>query len=191
MSERTSRGYMVQSVARYIDGTYDDEARRQILGRIDPDVRRMMESVNPVAWYPVQDVAKIFAAIAGHHEATDGNPRQALENVGRSIAEMATTMFLKLVLRILTPALFASKLPQFWSRDNRCGTLRTVEFESGKKRLVATLDDVGDFDFIGAVAPGFLLFALEHLGYKNVRVDYEWTPESARANSFRYELTWD
>jgi len=191
MSERTSRGYMVQSVTDYIGTSYDESERRQILERIDPGIRHMMQNVNPITWYPVEDVAKIFAAIAAHHQATDGKVREALENVGRKIATTATTTFLKLVLRILTPALFASKMPHFWSRDNRCGTLRALEFEAKENRLVAVLEDVGGYDFIGAVTPGFIFFALEHLGNKNVRAAYDWTIENPGPDSLTYVVTWD
>lgn len=191
MSERTSRGYMVQSATSYIDSAYEDDDRRQILERIPPAVRGMMQNVDKVAWYPVQDVAKIFGAIAAHHHSTDGKVRQALENVGRSIAETATTTFLKLVLRILTPALFTAKMPDFWRRDNRCGNLRAISFNAGDKKLVAVLDDVGGYDFIAPVAAGFLIFALEHLGYKDVRVAFDWALDNPGPDTITYELTWD
>lgn len=191
MSERTSRGYMVQSVTTYIESAYDDDDRRQILERIDPTVRGMMQKVDKVAWYPVEDVAKIFGAIAAHHQSTDGKIRPALERVGRSIAETATTTFLKLVLRILTPALFTAKMPDFWRRDNRCGNLRAVRFDATDKKLVAVLDDIGGYDFIAPVAAGFLVFALEHLGYKNVRAAFDWAFDAPGPDSVTYELTWD
>jgi hypothetical protein len=191
MSERTARGYMVQSTVAYIEKSYDEASRKRIYESIDPRVREVMRSATQIAWYPVQDLAVMFRAIAAHHQRTDGKVREALVGVGRSIGETATSTFLKIVLRILTPARFASKMPDFWQRDHRCGSLSAPTCEPENRRIVAVLKDVEGYDCIGPVAAGFVLFAFEHLGLKNVRVSFDWTLEDAGPSEVAYTFTWE
>lgn len=191
MSERTSRGYMVQSTISFIDKTYDPEARAKINAFVPERVRQAFANLNKVGWYPVEDVAELYRAIALYHRETDGNELKALENVGRSIAETATNTFLKLILRVLTPGLFASKMGDFWQRDNRCGTLQCIKYEPGENRMIVTLTGVKGYDFIGPVAPGFILFAFKALGFKDGRVSFPWDPANPGPDAFEYDFRWD
>lgn len=189
--ERTSRGYLFQSAAAHLEKAYDAEARDRILGSLSPRVRDTMRDVKTAGWYPIEDVSEVFGAIARHHQATDGRVREALTDVGRAIAEMATNSFLKLVLRVLTPKMFVSKLPALWERDHRCGRLSGLTFEDDKKRIVVQLEDVKGYDFIGPVAPGFAFFALEDVfGYQGVQVAYDWSMDDPGPANIRYDFTW-
>jgi len=53
--------------------------------------------------------------------------------------------------------------------------------DADKKQLFVSLRDVEQLDSIAPVAPGAVLFALEHLGAKNVRAGSDWSPSTTRA----------
>lgn len=183
---------MIFSTVKYLERTYDDATRAKISERISPRVRGIMENINTVAWYPVADLSEIFGAIARHHEEADGKARDALVDVGRTIGETATTTFLKLIMKLLTPALFKAKLPNFWSRDHRIGTLSASLFDTNQRRLVVTLKDVGGYDFIGPVGAGFLAFALDGVfKYKNPRATFDFSMADPGPKDVGYDVTWD
>lgn len=181
---------MLQSTLAFIEKTYEPSVRERMLADVSPRVRDVLANLNTVAWYPVPDVAELFRVIAEHHQRTDGKLRESLENVGRSICEAATTTFLKLILKILTPSLFASKMSGFWERDHRCGTLKAVDFDPKSARMKVVLSGVKGYDYIGPVAPGFVLQALELLGLHDVRVSYDWTVEDLSPDEIEYLFTW-
>ena len=191
MSERSVRGYMFFGAGKYLDETYDVATRARILEATSPRVRSVMAKVDNVTWYPREDISEMLGAIAAHHRK-DGTEREALERVGRCIGETATNTFLKLIMKILTPSLFMSKLPDFWKRDHRFGALTPSLFDTTQRRVLVSLTDVEGYDYIGPVAEGFIGFALNGVfNYKNVRCKYDWDFNNPGPASIDYEYTWD
>lgn len=183
---------MFFGACKYLDKRYDDATRAGILGALRPHVRDLMGKVDNVTWYPRQDISEVLGAIAAHHHQKDGTEREALEGVGSCIGETATNTFLKLIMRILTPSLFTSKLPDFWRRDHRFGALTPSLFDTTGRRMLVSLTDVEGYDYIGPVAEGFLRFALDGVfKYQNVRCKYDWDIKNPGPASIDYEFTWD
>ena len=75
---------------------------------------------------------------------------------------------MKLLLKVLTPRMFARKFPDFWARDYRGGS---VEVESiDDNRLVIILKGVDDLDHMGAIAAGFIGTTFEAIGVLGLQV---------------------
>lgn len=182
---------MIHSAASFIEKAYEPATRKQIYDRISPRIRELFAFVNKFDWYPVEDAVTIFRAIATHHRESDGNVARALEGVGREIAETASTSSLKLLFRLMTPALFAKKAPDLWARNTRCGELSVTSFDAAGRTMAITLDDVDGYDFIGLVAAGFMLFALEAVGCAKPRASFAFDPDRPAPSSIAYELAWD
>ena len=192
MSERTVRGYMFFGAGKYLEKTYDDATRAAVCERMSPRVRTLMERVDNVTWYPMEDIKEVLGAIAAYHHRTDGKAREALQDVGSCICETATNTFLKLIMKVLTPSLFTAKLPDFWRRDHKFGALAPHLFDAKQRRMTISLIDVERYDYIGPVAEGFIRFALNGVfNYKNVRSKYDWTLDNPGPASIDYEFTWD
>lgn len=188
---RTCRGYMIHSAASFIEKAYEPATRKQIYDRVPPHIRELFAFVNNFDWYPAEDAASIFRAIAKHHREGDGNIVRALEAVGREIAETASTTSLRLLFRLMTPSLFAKKAPELWARNSRFGELTVTSFDGAARKMGITLRGVEGFDFIGLVAAGFVLFALEAVGCKSPRATFDFDLEHPAPSSIPYELTWD
>ena len=189
--ENTCRGYMIASTLAYIDRSYDEATKQKILNALSPAAREVATAVNGVQWYPVANISELFREIANHHVATDGKPEKALEAVGRTIATMAMNSFLRLLMKLMTPGLFARKVPDFWSRDNRTGSLRAELIGDEARQLKLVHEDVGQYDYIGGVAPGFVKAALDAIGCKNIRYTSDWTLEKPAQDVIHYEFRWD
>lgn len=180
---------MIHGAASYIEKAYEPATRKQIYERISPRVRELFAFVNKFDWYPSADAAETFRAIAAHHRDGDGKLDRALEGVGREIAEAASTTSLKLVFRLMTPALFAKKAPDLWER-NSCGDLAVTTFDAGERRMTMKLSDVGGFDYISLVACGFVLFALEEVGCKKPAARFAFDAAEPGPSVVDYEFTW-
>lgn len=187
----TCRGYVFQSAKAYMESAYDESTRKSICDRLSPQTRHILETFDKVAWYPIAHAVDIFSAIARHHMETDKKPEKALVELGRTIAETATNTFLRLLLKFMTVPLFSRKIPDFWVRDNRCGTLTTESLDVDAKRMTFLHAGIRDYDYMGSVAPGFLCYALEAIGCKNVRFESDWRIEQPGPDVVRYQVTWD
>lgn len=191
MSERSVRGYMFFGTGKYLETAYDDATRAVILDAMSPRVRGLMAKVDNVTWYPREDISEVLGTIAAYHHQKDGKEREALEGIGSCICETATNTFLKLIMRILTPSLFQSKLPDFWRRDHKFGALTPSLFDTNQRRMLVSLTDVEGYDYIGPVAQGFMRFALNGVfNYANVRCKYDWDIKNPGPASIDYEFTW-
>jgi hypothetical protein len=187
-----TRGYMIISCATHIRRAYDAENQRLIFARLPDETRTLLDHVNKVEWYPRKHAKGLFTAVARHHMETDGQAREALRGVGRSIAEMATSTFLKLLMKLMTPALFAKKVPDFWSRDHRGGTMSVDASAIDKRKVVVFHREIEGYDYVAGTAPGFLGFALESIGCKNVACDIVgWDIDNPGPAEVRYDIRWD
>jgi hypothetical protein len=187
-----TRGYMLISCATHLQRRYDEAARKAILARLPDDTRNLLDRVNKVEWYPRIHAKSLFTAIAKHHIEGDGKAREALLDVGRSIADMATNTFLRLLMKLMTPALFARKVPDFWARDHRGGTMNVDASQLESRRVAIFHRDIAGYDYVAGTAPGFLGFALTSIGCKNVACDIAgWSLEDPGPAEVRYDLRWD
>ncbi len=83
--------------------------------------------------------------------------------------------FLRLLMKLMTPKLFAQKVSNIWERDHRSGRLDGDSSDIANKHLVFRLTDVGGYDFLGAGLNGFMCAALEACGCKITRQECDWT----------------
>lgn len=191
MSNDTTRGYTLSGTLAHIEQNYDEATRTKMLDGLSPDLRATLRSINDVGWYPVAQAGELFGVLVAHHRETDGKPELALERVGRTLSSRAMNTFLKLLMKLMTPGLFARKLPDFWSRDNRCGTLDAVFPEGEKQRILVTMRGVSEFHYIQGAVPGFVSAALEAMGCKNVKMTSDWTAAQPGADVVKYDARWD
>lgn len=181
---------MIHSAASYIEKAYEPATKKQIYERIPPRIRELFAFVDKFEWYPIDDAIAIFRALAAHHREGDGHVQAALEGVGRQIAETASTTSLKLLFRLMTPSLFAKKAPDLWER-NSCGELAVTKFDAERRRMNLTLKDVDGFDFIGVVAGGFVLYALEAVGCAKPKASFAFDARTPAPAAVDYEMTWE
>ncbi len=190
MTEHVCRGYMIHSTANHIEKAYDPSTRKSIYDRVNPRVRELLATIERVQWYPIDDLAEIFRAIASHHRETDGKQLEALERVGRSIADTATTTSLRLLFRLMTPALFAAKASSLWERNSRGCALSVSSYDPDRRQMKIALTGARGYDHIGSVLPGFVLGALETIGCKDPRVTFDVADESGTRDSYAYDFSW-
>ena len=189
MSERLTRGYAIQQIADYIDRTYDADARARLYEAIPGEVRTMLPDLKPTAWYPWEFNAGMLRGVAsiGSDEAS---VYAELVKCGESIATEATNTFLRFLMKILTPTVFAKKVPDFWRRDNKSGALSSDTSEASEGRIRMSLSDVGGYDHIGAATVGWITFGMKATG-KDVTVEQSgWSLDNPAPERVDYTITW-
>lgn len=155
------KGYAVRDVAQHILDT------PELARAIDPELLAFAgdaaRSKEATAWVPRREMVALLRAIAAT-QPSDDDARLAIVGAGRRVCESATATFLRLLIKVLNPKMFAGKFPELYKRDHQGGSIELREVQS--TTLVLRLNDVAGFDHAGPFMAGWIGFALEALGLR-------------------------
>jgi hypothetical protein len=118
-------------------------------------------------------------------------PAQGYDDIveaGKVIADYAAGTYVRLLIKLMTPKILASKWPDIWRKSHNFGEM-TCRLEHDRL-LRMTLDDVRDYTHVAPCIVGFLTFSLNAMGLADAQVmhlDREASPNSAR---YEFEITW-
>ena len=184
------RGYSLKQTAKYLESKFDPDTKRRVIEGMPASVRTMMTSFEPAEWYPREYSAALFRSIAAAKSDETGS-YQDLVACGEFIASEATNTFLKLLMRIMSPTLFAKKVPEFWKRDQRGGYFEADVSRADDSVIKMKLADVEGYDHIGIVSIGWIQFGMVALGKKGVKVKQTgWSLATPGPREIDYEITW-
>jgi hypothetical protein len=182
------KGYIIQNSGRFILG--DPVISKRVDEAIVEDIHRNEPLLKPTAWYPRRDVVKLWSAIAAT-QPDDASAYDALTRCGTFAGTQATTTFLKLLFKVLTPRMFASKFPDFYARDHQGGGEGVVE-EIGQNRVVLQARDVEGYDHFGPNTVGWAGVGLRAMGLKNLKLTCDpWSLAEPGPKTIRFVATWD
>lgn len=139
-------------------------SRGTILEQLSPEVRAMIGTYKEIEFYPITHWCEVLRGIASLYGNDEAAAERELAKCGEFIAHHATGTFLRLIMKVLTPTLFAKKIPSLWTRDNTKGEFAADLSEVDNGRMVFRLSKAGGLDYIGPVAKGWVNFAMKTMG---------------------------
>jgi hypothetical protein len=185
------RGYSVKQQLNFLQTQYEPGVSERLLSQISGEIREGLTSVKPAEWYPRQYSVAILRAIASHRGTDESAVQDDLIRCGTFIATEASNTFLKILMKMLTPALFAKKIPDFWQRDQKGGHFEVDTSNTKEGQLRLKLCDVEGFDHIGVIGIGWMSFGLKAMGKDDVVVtQHGWSLGSPGPKDISYEVTW-
>jgi hypothetical protein len=174
----------------YIDATYDDATRKRIYDALPPEVRAAMSTYKKVDWYPIEHFSAFLREIA-NVQPNEKAAHDAVADCGSTVSKDAANTFLKLLMRVLTPVLFAKKLEKIWARDHDFGAIVTDISRANDNLIKIRIEDVEGYDFIGPLAVGYFRFAMTAMGKKNLKVEMTgWSLAKPGPRDLSYSITW-
>lgn len=189
MTSQMVRGYAVKQTFAFMDKYFDGPTSSRVLGALAPDVAELKTTIKDGEWYPRHAFMTQLSAIA-HVKNDDKGSYDDLVACGEFIASEAANTFLRLVLKILSPAQFAKKIPQLFERDHRGGGKFEVT-SVGDRHIDLSLLDVKGFDHIGAVSVGWIKFGLHAMGKESVNVALTgWSVKQPGPEQVHYRVQW-
>lgn len=187
-TEFKTRGYAIAAALKYCREGVDPARRQKVLQRISPELIRYIDSLKSAEWYPTTPMTEMFNAVVAACDGNDKLAEQDLIGCGTFAARDASNTFLRLVMRVLTPTLFAKKLPSLYSRDNSKGT---VEVDVTDDRVIAHFKDTMGFDHLAAMSAGWMTFALESMGKQLTSCTItDWAVSKPNVPEFKVEMGW-
>ena len=183
-----SRGYMLTTTLKYLREGLDPRRGEMALSKVSPETIRIIESSKPAEWYPATIQVEMYDGIIFAAQGDAALAEKDLVGVGRFGANEAINSFLKLLMKVLTPTLFAKKLPSLYERDNSKGK---VTVDVSDDRLVCNIDDCRGCAHLAPVSSGWATFALEAMGKKlSKSVIHGWSLENPDSGKVSFELHW-
>jgi len=185
------RGYSVRQQLNFLETQYEPAVSGNLLDTIPADIRSEFKDLKAAEWYPRTYSVSVLRAIASRHGQDERAVYDDLVRCGTFIATEATNTFLKLLMKILTPSLFAKKIPEFWKRDQTSGYIEvdTSAAKSGQMQLM--LRDVAGFDHIGIISIGWMIYGMRAMGKEDVTVSQKgWTLQTPGPQEVVYDLKW-
>ena len=163
MDDRQVRGAFTQLAYKFVETHYEPAVRDKIIASMDPAVVASIPKLSDTGWYPLEHFVSICDAIAKNR--TLDQTEDEVRRLGQSIAEAALGTFLKLILKILTPALFANKYDSFWKRYHNFGGMHcdVTEIESNHIILYYPV-----YPWVHLIGPGWAETTFKAMGKPNV-----------------------
>lgn len=155
------KGYAVRDVAQHILETPD--LSRGVDARVRELASGAARTLDATTWVPRRDMVALLGGIVAVYPDDDA-ARAALVTAGRKVCESATATFLRLLIKVLNPKMFANKFPELFKRDHQGGYIQMREVTD--TALLMQLRDVEGFDHAGPFMAGWIGFALEALGLR-------------------------
>ena len=186
--DNSARSYMLINTANYLKHKLGAAEGQRIIDSLSPATRGIVTAEKPASWSPMESYVELLKIVADQGKGDDSKARDSLIEAGRFVAQEASTTFLRLFLKMLTPNLFAKKVPTVWQRDFSRGR---AEAEISEKRLVFRMLGISEMDHIPCTAPGFISFAMESMGksVKNISV-HNWSLKEPCVDGAYFELEW-
>lgn len=161
MAESQCRGYLLLCGVAYLRKSAGEQRAKQILDGLSPETKQAIATAKDASWCPLKAMSEVHRAVASLGNGDDTSAQQHLIDCGKFTATEASNTFLRLLMKLLTPVLFAKKLPDLWARDCKVGRF-VVDVQD--ERIRNRLHDLTEWDHIGPVAAGYVTFALEAMG---------------------------
>lgn len=164
------KAYNVFSAIEFLEERFPEKAeevKRKFSGRLHADLDR----VGRFDFVPRAHLSEVTTAIAD----LEGDPDarfQLITELGGYIAHGATNTFLRLLMRMMTPQLFASRADAIWKKDNRGGYVEVDTSELASGKLGMTFKEMDGFAYYRAICVGWMDFAFQRMGAKNVRISH-------------------
>ena len=187
MGDVTVRGPCLRGAGAYLR-SIDRELAARIEAKYTPEMLRAVHDSGPKEWFPV-DIWKGALDAIVQEQPDIKTARAAIRGVGRFICEGTVNSFLRLLMRIMTPRLFAEKSGSMIARDFGGfpgGIDYHYEVQEDKKTVFLDVRNAGQHPYLGGTGQGFCEFAFQYMGKKNVLIDEpdcaldDWAPSHAR-----------
>lgn len=176
MSDLSVRGYAITHAGEYLRQQGGDQA----IAALSPALRQTLETAAAASWQPAAQMSEVFHAVAKLGKGDEAKARDHLEKCGEYQGMASSSTFLKLVMKVLTPSIFAKRVPTLWSRDSTVGTMDVELFDD---HIVIKFKNTEPLEHLAPTVIGYHRYVMKHMGINVIRSElHGWSlsqPSSA------------
>lgn len=185
MSDRHVRGFFVLGVEHYATAKLPPSTQTKVKQAQESFAVKLPE-LKKNDWYPLSHVVDQCAAIEA--EATDPDSAyDELKRCGQFIANDAASTFLKLLIKVLTPKLFARQFPEIWKRYHDFGELTADLAEIDNNKVIFYMPG---YTYLAPLASGWIEYVFNAFGKSDVEVTTNNPPGTPVPETVRFDVAW-
>jgi len=163
----------------------DPNAWDTVHASLSQELRSALPGVKAGSWYPVEYFAELLRGLYQLHKNPEEGGR-AIRECGRFIGGDAAGTFLRLLIKILTPAIFASKFPDFWNKYHNFGNSHADLTHIAENRFVLFAEG---YDHVHHIGAGWIDYVFDAFG-KKVSVTTNAKVGDVSVPTVRWEVNW-
>jgi hypothetical protein len=184
MPDLQVRGYAIVHAGKYLR----EAGGQKAIEALSAPLQRVLDVATPVAWTPVSHMAELFHAVAKLGDGDEEKARHHLEKCGEYQGMAATSTFLRLVMKVLTPAMFAKKLPTLWSRDSTVGSYSCDVFDD---HIVCRMHGMESLEHFAPTSVGYVRFTLGAMGKEVLSSTlHGWSLKEPSSSLMWFDMYW-
>jgi hypothetical protein len=185
------RASIILSADRFIGNSFGPATKASLRKAYSPELRSALAQCKQADWTPRAHLVELLTGIVSVHGPTPQSVKK-LNACGRAIFDDATNTFIRLVLKMATPAIFARKFPDFWQRDFRNSGYGKVDAtELDRNHITVSFHDVEGFNYMPPLGIGFVGLAMERVTGKKVTMELrDWSFDNPGPSQTHYEVSW-
>jgi hypothetical protein len=169
MQDKRVRGIYVSSAYDFVKNNYSPARIAEIEAQFSPDLKQALPTLKakPLDWHPLHYATEPLRGIYESHD----DPKVAIETIercGRFIGDEATTTFMRLLLKMLTLPMLASKWQQFWGKYNNFGICTADASHRHENKFYVTATEC--YPYVHGIGTGWIQNVLKALNKQNVKV---------------------
>jgi len=186
MSMQKVKGSVLRSRLAFVEQQFRSEGLKKVLETLDPEDRKALQRIAPVAWFDFEIGRRLDDAIV---RVVGGGRAEVFERLGQASAETNLTTVHAAFFTPGDPHGFLAKAPQIYRMYYQTGSR---EYErTGEREGVLTTHDAETFSKADCLTViGWYKRALEMCGAKNPRI----VEDRCRARGdevCRYRVSWE
>lgn len=188
MSETNGRGFYFNSLVKYVQTHFDQNTQNTIFSQLANEHRPLISGVDRSGLVPMQAFYGILRGIEDQY-SSEKEKLDGIIRCGQFVGEDATSTFLKLLVKVLTPSMFAMKFPQFWARYHDFGELVPDVSDIAKNHVRFHVRGVSGYRYITAMGIGWIGNAFRSMGKKDVVITPD-PPGFLEGSEFTWHTRW-
>jgi hypothetical protein len=191
MTEDEVRGHWLNGALEFAEIHYPADVARRLVDGLPREVKQSAGRTEPAAWCPRAHHVELLRAIASASR-DEGRVFDDLLAYGQFVGKKTVDGALKPFMAIVSPKLFARKLPELWARDHRGESKLESEFtQLDEGRLPIRFTGIRGYDHVGVAALGWIKTAVGSLVGKTPQVRQTgWSLRHTSPSEMVCEVSW-
>jgi hypothetical protein len=184
MPGRNLNGHFLRAAAILIEKEFGGEKREAIRQQLSKEAEQALLTASGKEWYPAERVVEVYDAMRGAWGGEE-EARAGFIRLGKAIGDEAANTFMRLFMKIVTPAMLFKQFPKVWPKYADFG-----KFELGvitSDRFEFTVRDLAPNIYQPLISSGWTIYMLEAMGRKNIQITTE--PESGLLGDGKFDMT--
>jgi hypothetical protein len=151
--------------------------KEELVKHLDEKENEIFRRTLPISWVPLNYANRIFEKAA---QLVFPGDQDGLRKLGRENGKDHMSGIYKIILRVISPKNIADTYCKNWKIYHDTGTPKAEVDISGKK-IVLILENHPDYPrSFGLEAMGYMEYALESVGIKNLSAEYDDSNPASR-----------